>query len=132
MHINRSIILIGKKVDSLELQITSKTSSFEKGQLIPKPTENSAYRSIPLEDNTHISLYFRGCSVQFNFEERSFSIIEVDRMLTEEDAFDVLADFAIKEGNTVSFLRIPPLRKKRTTERQKVQVVAEGKKLGEE
>lgn len=132
MNNTSSIILIGEKVDNQELQITSKTSSFEEGQLIPNPTENSPYRSIPLEDDTNISFYFRGCSVQFNLEERSLSIVEVDRELTEEDALDVLADFAIKEGPRVSFLRIPPLRKTRTGKGQKVQIVAEEKKLGED
>ncbi|EKN66505.1 hypothetical protein BABA_15387 [Neobacillus bataviensis LMG 21833] len=132
MNNTNSIILIGEKVDNQELQITCKTNSFEEGQLIPKPTENSPYRSIPLEDDTNISFYFRGCSVRFNLEERSLSVVEVDRELTEDDAFDVLADFAIKEGNRISLLRIPPLRKTRTGKRQKVQIVAEEKKLGEE
>ncbi|MBO0961000.1 hypothetical protein J1P26_14965 [Neobacillus sp. MM2021_6] len=129
MNNTSSIILIGKKATNQELQITCKTSSFEEGQLIPKSTKNSPYRTIPLDDNANISFYFRDCNVEFNLDERSLSIAEGGRLLTEEDAFDVLADFAIKEGSKISFLRIPPLRKKRMGKREKVQVVSEEKKL---
>lgn len=135
MKNKRSLILIGKKIDKQELQITGKPSFFDAMQLAKQsitPTKNSPYQSIPLEDDKDISLIYEGCTVQVDLDKRSLSISKGESELTEKEAYDVLSNFVIKEGKRVSFLAFPPRRNTCPNNRQKVRALSEGKKLEEE
>lgn len=130
-----SLILIGKQINDQELQITCKPSFSDAIQLTNQSltsTKNSPYHCIPLEDDKNISLNYDGCSVHVDLNQRLIRIKEVLSELTNEEAFDLLSNFVIKEGNWVSFLGFPPQRNTCPNKRQKVRIIAEGKELENE
>jgi len=130
-----AIILIGKQINNQELQITCKPSFSDAIQLTNHSltlTKNSPYQCIPLEDDKNITLNYDGCSVHVDLNQRLIRIKEGASKLTEEEAFDLLSNFVIKEGDRVSFLGIPPHRNTCPKKWQKVRIIAEGKKLENE
>ncbi|QCJ44805.1 hypothetical protein FAY30_24595 [Bacillus sp. S3] len=130
-----SIIVLGKQVDSRDSPITSKPSFHDALQLThqsPTSSKDSSYQSFPLEDGTHISLHYSDYTFEASLENRTISISKDGGTLTEEEAYEELSHFIMKEGTKVSFLALPPHRKTRPRKRKNERVLEERKKLEEE
>ncbi len=135
MNTTISFILIGKPTGAKELEITNKPSFYDAIQLSnqslqrPHLHPNSPYHLIPLEDNTDLSFHYGNANIEVNYDQRSLSFVEVGQKLMEEEVFDVLANFVVKEGNKASYLGIPPYGKDPAKKTKKARTIVVKKEL---
>ncbi|WP_040207095.1 hypothetical protein [Neobacillus jeddahensis] len=112
---NTSIVLIGKRMGSQEFQFKSKPSFADAVQLSLKSRnqyKNASYQSFPLTEDTKIIFYYRDITIQLTLDQLSWVRIDSETPLTEEEVIDVSANFVLKEGSKITYLTMPPSRKK--------------------
>ena len=133
MEKTHSIIFIGEVIGSHEIRITSKPGIYDIILLTNQSSCASTdmpYQSIPLENQTSISIHLNDISIQLAFHDQSMHIVEASKILTEEEVNSVLSHFMLKEGAWVYLLGQAPYRKSRPRKRKKEGILKEGKELG--
>ncbi|MFP7298653.1 hypothetical protein [Neobacillus niacini] len=101
-----SLVFIGERPSYLEMQIKGKPDFYDAIVLSKKshhPSSNRSYHSIPLHE-TRVTIHIRETNSQFNCYYKSLQLIEGEKQLSEEEAFDIFTSFAIMEDNKVAFL----------------------------
>jgi hypothetical protein len=114
-----SLIFIGERPSNLEMHIKGKPEFYDALLLSKKshhPSSHLSYHSIPLHQS-RVTIHIHETNSQFNCHHHSLQLIEGERPLSEEDAYDIFTNFAIMEDNKVAF--IMPLRRKRVGLREK-------------
>jgi hypothetical protein len=126
-----SLIFIGERPSHLEMEIKGKPDFYDAILLSKKshhPTSNLSYHSIPLTQS-RVTIHIRETNSQFNCQHQSLQLIEGGKQLSEEDAYDIFTNFAIKEDNKVAFLLIAGRKRMKTSEKDEPKVLAARKKL---
>jgi hypothetical protein len=114
-----SLIFIGERPSTLEMHIKGKPEFYDALLLSKKsfhPSSQHSYHSIPLHQS-RVTIHIRETNSQFYCHHQSLQLIEGERPLSEEDAYDIFTNFAIMEDNKVAF--IMPIRRKRVGLREK-------------
>jgi hypothetical protein len=126
-----SLIFIGERPSHLELYIRGKPDFYDAIQLSTNTHHLSSklsYHSIPLQQS-HVSIRIHGSSSQFNCQQQSLQLIEGEKLLTEEDAYEIFTNFAIMDDNKVAFLMISGRRKILKGEKVDPRVLTASKEL---
>lgn len=103
-----SLIFIGERPSQMEMYIKGKPEFYDAMLLSKNPSSHLSYHAIPLK--SRVTIYIRETNSQFNCHHQSLQLIEGERPLSEEDAYDIFTNFAIMEDNKVAFI-IPSRRK---------------------
>ncbi|MFJ5759324.1 hypothetical protein ACIQAA_09380 [Neobacillus sp. NPDC093182] len=111
-----SLIFIGERPSQMEMYIKGKPEFYDAMLLSKNPSSHLSYHSIPL-NQSRVTIHIRETNSQFNCHHQSLQLIEGERPLSEEDAYDIFTNFAIIEDNKVAF--IIPSRTKRIGLREK-------------
>jgi hypothetical protein len=98
-----SLVFIGERPSQLEMHIKGKPEFFDAMLLSKNPSSHLSYQSIPLHQSK-VTIYIRENNSQFNCHHQSLQLIEGERPLSEEDAYDIFTNFAIIEDNKVAFI----------------------------
>ncbi|SDN04222.1 hypothetical protein [Bacillus sp. OK048] len=101
-----SLIFIGERPSHSEMYIKGKPSFFDALQLSKTSQHQTAilpYHSIPLHQSL-ISIHILESNCRFHCRQQSLQLIEGKQQLSEEEAYDVFANFAIMEDNKVAIL----------------------------
>jgi len=103
-----SLIFIGERPSHLELKIKGKPDFYDAILLSKKfdRVTNLSYHSIPLTQS-RVTIHIRETNSQFNCHHRSMQLIEGERLLSEDEAYNIFTNFAIMEDNKVAFLMHP-------------------------
>ncbi|MEH7494199.1 hypothetical protein [Neobacillus niacini] len=115
-----SLIFIGERPSNLEMHIKGKPEFYDALLLSKKshhPSSHLSYHSIPFHQS-RVTIHIHETNSQFNCHHYSLQLIEGERPLSEEDAYDIFTNFAIMEDNKVTFLMHS--RRKRIKLREKV------------
>lgn len=123
-----SLIFIGERPSHLEMHIKGKPEFYDAVLLSKNPSSQLSYHSIPLYQS-RVTFYIRENNSQLNCHHQSLQLIEGERPLSEEDAYDVFTNFAIMEDKKVAFLMLTGQKRKRTTKKVDPKVLIESKKL---
>jgi hypothetical protein len=92
------------------------------------PTSNLSYHSIPLTQS-RVTIHIRETNSQFNCYHQSLQLIEGEKQLSEEDAYDIFTNFAIMEDNKVAFLMISGRSRMKTRGKREPMVLLASQKL---
>lgn len=134
-EIQHSLIFIGEKKRNKELQLKSKPG-FSDAICLSKQsthtTKNAPYQSIHIGSRKNISIHFRDENIHFTYHNKSIKLLAGDKNLTDKDVFDVFTNFAFKEGNKVTILKIFPDRKMIPRKKKKERVLQVGKEVEDE
>jgi hypothetical protein len=98
-----SLIFIGERPSQMEMYIKGKPEFYDALLLSKNPCSHLSYHSIPLHQ-TKVTIHIRETNSQFNCHYQSLQLIEGERPLSEEDAFDIFTNFAVVEDNKVAFI----------------------------
>ncbi|ETI67476.1 hypothetical protein [Neobacillus vireti] len=127
-----SIIFIGKKKRNNELQLTSKPD-FSDAICLSKPlthsTKNTPYQSIAIDGSKNLSIHFSDENIHFTYYNKSLQVLAGDKNLSDEKVLDICSNFAFKEGNKVTFLKVIPKRNTIPRKKKEVRVLLAGKEL---
>jgi hypothetical protein len=126
-----SLIFKGERPSHLELYIREKPNFFDAIQLSTKAhhlSSNQSYHSIPLHQS-HVSIYIHESCSKFNCQQQSLQLIEGEKLLTADDAYDIFTNFAIMEDNKVAFLMVSGRRGIRKGEKKDPKVLTASKRL---
>lgn len=115
------LIFIGEKLGEIELAVQSKPDFHDALLLSKKTPQKSLYQSIPLRTNTTVFIHFKESNIQFTYQQHSL-IVEGEKGISEEEAFDIFKHFAIKEGKKIAYLAHCP---SKPQEGKKLRVLAE-------
>lgn len=121
-----SLIFIGERPNQLEMQIKGKPEFYDAVLLSKKshhPSSNLSYHSIPLYQS-RVTIQIRENNSQFNCQHQLLQLIEGERPLSEEDAYDIFANFAIMEDNKVAFLLLSGKKRIRLREKEEPKVLS--------
>ncbi|WHY86113.1 hypothetical protein QNH39_26655 [Neobacillus novalis] len=134
-EIQHSLIFIGEKKRNKELQLKSKPG-FSDAICLSKQsthtTKNTSYQSIPIDGKKNLSIYFCDEDIQFIYHNMSLQLLAGDKNPTDEDALEVISNFAFKEGNKVTFLKLLPEPNMIPRKKKKERVLLVGKELEDE
>lgn len=135
-EIQHSLIFIGAKKRNKELQLKSKPG-FSDAICLSKQsthtTKNTPYQSISIGSRKNISIHFCDENIHFTYHNKSLQLLAGDnKNLTDENVFDVFTNFAFKEGNKVTILKILPDRKMISRKKKKERVLHVGKEVENE
>jgi hypothetical protein len=123
-----SLIFIGERTSQMEMHIKGKPEFYDALQLSKNPSSHLSYHSIPLHQ-TSITIYIRENNSRFNCHHQSLQLIEGERPLSEEDAYDIFTNFAIMEDNKVAFIMLSGRKKYRLREKENPKVLSAREKL---
>jgi hypothetical protein len=101
-----SLIFIGERPSQKEMHIKGKPEFYDAVLLSKRSHQLSSilsYHSIPLHQ-AHISIHIRENNSYLNCQKQSLQLIEGEKQLSEEEAYDFFSNFAIMEDNKVAFL----------------------------
>jgi hypothetical protein len=127
-----SLIFIGEQMNKKVVRITNKPSFYDALLLsnqTPQPTKIIPYQSIPIRKNTTLSIRYRDDIIQLTYQGNSIQIIADNRELSEKEVFELLHNFAVKEGDRVTFLRTFCHSKTRLRKRKRHRVIEECKTI---
>ncbi|MCL6573973.1 MAG: hypothetical protein K6T88_20200 [Bacillus sp. (in: Bacteria)] len=130
---NRNLLIfIGKQMSKEELRITHKPS-FHDALLLskqtPQPIKTKEYQTIPVCKKTIVTIRYRDDHIQLTYQGKSLQILPGKRNLSKKEVFELMKNFALKEGDRVTFLRTFPYGKSRLRKRKKPPVMAQCKNL---
>lgn len=96
-----------------KMQISG-TPEFHDVVLLSKHSPQTApYQTIPLGIHSQVSIDFAEENIQLLYQEHCLKI-QGGKNFTEEHAFDIIKNFAVKDGNKVAFLaNCPPVSQKK-------------------
>lgn len=123
-----SLIFIGESSHDKEMKITRKPSFNDAIQLSlqsPQPTEHSPYQAIPLCNTRKIFIYHNGKNIHITCSQHSLRISVDHGELTEEEVYEVVNSFILKDGERITFLGVFPFCKNRLRKRNKMLISAE-------
>ncbi|MEH7180619.1 hypothetical protein [Neobacillus vireti] len=126
-----SLIFIGERPSHLEMYIMGKPDFYDAIQLSARPhrlSSSMSYHSIPFHQSD-ISINIIESNSRFNCRQQSLQLIEGDKQLSEEDAYEIFTNFAIMEDNKVAFLLTSPNKKIRTRGRVTPKVLFASRKV---
>ncbi|MFF2447185.1 hypothetical protein ACFVSW_08770 [Neobacillus sp. NPDC058068] len=130
-----SLIFIGKKKRNNELQLTSKPG-FSDAICLSKhsthSTQNTPYQSISVDGSKNLSIHFCDENIQFTYHNKSLHVLAGDKNLADEKVLDICSNFAFKEGNKVTFLKVIPKRNTIPRKKKEVHVLMAGRELDDE
>ncbi|MEH7011290.1 hypothetical protein V7087_10740 [Neobacillus niacini] len=125
------LIFIGERPSHLEMHIKGKPEFYDAMLLSKKSnhlSSNLTYHSIPLHQ-TRVTIHIRENNSQFNCHHQSLQLIEGEKPLSEEDAYDIFTNFAIMDDNKVAFLMLSGRKRIRLGEKVDPRVLVASKKL---
>lgn len=134
-EIQHSLIFIGAKKRNNELQLKSKPGFSDAICLSKQSTHTTKitpYQSIPIGSRKNISIHFCDENVHFTYHNKSLQLLAGDKNLADEKVLDICSNFAFKEGNKVTFLKIIPDRVMIGRKKKKERVLHVGKELEDE
>ena len=126
-----SLIFIGERPSHLEVNIKGKPDFYDAIQLSKKThsiSPNLSYQSIPLHQY-HISIHILESNTHFNCRQQSLQLIQGEKQLSEEEAYDIFTNFAIMDDNKVAFLTLSGRKRIRTREKVEPRVLAASKEV---
>jgi hypothetical protein len=123
-----SLVFIGERPSQLEMHIKGKPEFFDAMLLSKNPSSHLSYQSIPLHQSK-VTIYIRENNSQFNCHHQSLQLIEGERPLSEEDAYDIFTNFAIIEDNKVAFIIRSDRKKFRLREKKDPRVLSAQEKM---
>ncbi|MGG1679238.1 hypothetical protein ACIFOT_26455 [Neobacillus sp. NRS-1170] len=135
MKSRNSLIFIGEKKCKKNLKFIRKPSFFDAILLSsqsPQSPKTPSYQSIPLDSKANIQIHFYDSNIHLIYQKQSLQIFSSHRHLTETEVFDLFHNFAVKEGDKVSYLSFFPSGKTSARKRKKVRVLSEEKELEED
>jgi hypothetical protein len=98
-----SLIFIGERPSQMEMYIKGKPEFYDALLLSKNPSSHLSYHSIPLHQS-RVTIHIRETNSQFNCHYQSLQLIEGEKPLSEEDAYDIFTNFAVVEDNKVAFI----------------------------
>lgn len=126
-----SLIFIGERPRYMEMEIKGKPDFCDAILLSKKnyhPTSNLSYQSIPLTQS-RVTIHIRENNSQFYCYHQLLQLIEGEKQLSEEDAYDIFTNFAIMEDNKVAFLMTSGRNRKKSKGKHKPMVLLASQKL---
>lgn len=131
-EIQHTLIFIGEKKCNKELQLKSKPG-FSDAICLSKQstytTKITPYQSIPMGSRKNISIHFCDENIHFTYQYKSLNVLAGDKNLADEKVLDICSNFAFKEGNKVTFLKVIPKRNTIPRKKKKERVLHVGKEL---
>ncbi|WP_251552295.1 hypothetical protein [Neobacillus muris] len=125
-----ALVFIGEKTNNGEWRITRTPETNDLALLLfQSPHEKSTYQFIPLSHNEDPWIYFYNTNIQMTCQNQSLLVFEGDPELTEEQVFELMSSFALKDRNRIAFLRLFPNSKYRPKKRKTARIVSEEKPL---
>jgi hypothetical protein len=126
-----SLIFIGERLSHWEMYIKGKPE-FHDALILSKKahhlTSNLSYHSIPLHQS-RVTFHIREINSQFNCHYLSLQLIEGEKQLSEEDAYEIFTNFAVMEDDKVAILMIPGRKRIKTREKIEPKVLTAREKL---
>ncbi|WP_419955047.1 hypothetical protein ACN6MT_05595 [Neobacillus niacini] len=112
-----SLIFIGERPSHLEMHIKGKPEFYDAMLLSKNPSSQLSYHSIPLHQS-RVTILIRENNCQFNCHHQSLQLIEGERPLSEDDAYDIFTNFAFMEDNKVAFIMLSGKNRMRLREKE--------------
>lgn len=125
---SNSLIFIGERPSHLEMHIKGKPDFYDALLLSKNPSSHLSYHSIPLH-HSRVTIHIRETNSQINCHHQFLQLIEGEKPLSEEDAYDIFANFAIMEDNKVAFIMLSGRKKYRLREKEDPKVLSAHEKL---
>jgi hypothetical protein len=107
LDLSYALIFIGEKNSKKECWIKSKPSFFDAVLLSnksPHHTKSSPYQQISLDYYTELSFQFSDSDVQLKCDGETLQIIEGETQLSEDEVYDLINNFVIKQGSKITIL----------------------------
>jgi hypothetical protein len=126
-----SLIFIGERPSHLEMYIKGKPEFHDALILSRKShhlTSNLSYHSIPLHQS-RVTFHIRENNSQFNCHHLSLQLIEGEKQLSEEDAYEIFTNFAVMEDDKVAILMLPGRKRIKTREKVEPKILTAKEKL---
>ncbi|MDQ0200805.1 hypothetical protein [Neobacillus ginsengisoli] len=130
--LRNSLIFIGEMSNKNEMTIKNKPGFYDALVLSKQSahsTKSQSYQSIPCDKLEKISIRIFYKNIQFTYRNQSLQLIDDDEKLTEEEVINVFNNFAVKEGDKITYLVHYPSDKIRSRKKKKARILAEEKKL---
>lgn len=126
-----SLIFIGERPSHMEMYIKGKPE-FHDALLLSKKSHhlssNLSYHSIPLHQS-RVTFHICEYNSQFNCHHQSLQLIEGEKQLSEEEAYEIFTNFAVMEDDKVAILMLPGRKRIRTREKIEPKVLSACEKL---
>lgn len=123
-----SLIFIGERPSQMEMYIKGKPKFYDALLLSKNPSSHLSYHSIPLHQ-ARVTIHIHETNSQFNCHHQSLQLIEGERPLSEDDAYDIFTNFAVVEDNKVAFLMLSDRKRIRLCKKEDPKVLSAQKKL---
>jgi hypothetical protein len=122
-----SLIFIGERPSQMEMYIKGKPEFYDALLLSKNPSSHLSYQSIPLHQSS-VTIHIRETNSQFNCLHQSLQLIEGEKPLSEDEAYDIFTNFAIVEDNKVAFLMLSNRKRIRLRKTEDPKVLSAQKK----
>ena len=110
-----SLVFIGERPSQMEMHIKGKPAFYD-AMLLSKKSHHPSYHSIPLYQS-RVTIHICENNSLFNCHQQSLELIEGEKRLSEEDAYDIFTNFAFMEDNKVAFIMLSGRNKIRLREK---------------
>lgn len=127
----KTLVFIGEMSRKEKVRIKRKPGFSDAALLSrqsPQPSKSSPYQTIRLNDEGNNSICFCDNDIQITYNHRSLQI-EGNRKLSEEEVYDAVTNFILKEGNRATVLGTFPKRKQKRDNRKKFREISEQRKM---